>query len=98
MPSELAIILLNAAIALTAYLSVYPTLAGNNFKKIVLCDVMTSCIAVGIVGYHYWGSAYTFNLLVMEVNWLWFTLATYTAIEIPIMLWYFKRHNVLIKK
>lgn len=95
---ELTIILLNLVIALLAYLSVYPTLAGNDFNKIALFDIGTSSIALAIVGYHYWGSDYQFDLLVTEVNWFWFTLATYTAIEIPVMLWYFKKHKVVVKK
>ena len=95
---ELSIILLNVVIALLAYLSVYPTLAKNDFNKIALYDFGTSSIALTIVGYHYWGSDYQFNLLVTEVNWFWFTLATYTAIEIPVMFWYFKKHKVVVTK
>ncbi|MFZ6799070.1 hypothetical protein [Undibacterium sp. Di24W] len=96
--AELTIVLLNTALILVAYLSVYPTLAGNDFNKIALYDIGTSSIALAIVGYHYWSSDYRFNLLIIEVNWFWFTLATYTAIEIPVMLWYFKKHKVVIKK
>ncbi len=96
--AELTILLLNTAIILVAYFSVYPTLAGSDFNKIALYDIGTSSIALAIVGYHYWGSDYQFDLLVTEVNWFWFTLATYTAIEIPVMLWYFKKHKVVIKK
>jgi hypothetical protein len=97
-PPELTVILLNVGIILLAYLSVYPALAGNDFNKIALYDFGTSGITLAIVGYHYWGSDYQFNLLVTEVNWFWFTLATYTAIEIPVMLWYFKKHKVVVNK
>ena len=95
---ELTVILLNVGITLLAYLSVYPTLAGNDFNKIALYDFGTSSIALAIVGYHYWSSDYQFDLLVADVSWFWFTLATYTAIEIPVMLWYFKKHKVVVKK
>lgn len=94
---ELAVIALNTALALVAYLSVYPTLAGNNIHKIALYDLLTSCIALGIVGYHYWGSDYQFNLVISEVNWFWFTLTSYAVIEVPLMLWYFKKHEVKFK-
>lgn len=94
MSPELSIILLNIVIALLAYLSVYPTLAGNDFNKIAFYDIFTSAIALAIVGYHYWGSDYQFNLLFAEVNWFWYTLAIYTAVEIPLMWWYFKRNGV----
>ncbi len=95
---ELNIILLNIAIILVAYLSVYPTLAGNDFNKIAFYDIFTSAITLAIVGYHYWGNEYQLNLLVTEVNWFWYTLAIYTAVEIPVMLWYFKKHGVRIGK
>lgn len=98
MSPEFSIILLNIVIALLAYLSVYPTLAGNDFNKIAFYDIFTSAIALAIVGYHYWGSDYQFNLLFAKVNWFWYTLAIYTAVEIPLMWWYFKKNGVSIKR
>ncbi|MBR7800515.1 hypothetical protein [Undibacterium fentianense] len=95
--AELDIILLNLVLALVAYLSVYPALAGNDLNKIALYDLGTSGIALGIVGYHYWGSEVQFNILLADVNWFWFTLISYAAIEFPMMLWYFKKHGVKMK-
>ncbi|MFC0348253.1 hypothetical protein [Undibacterium danionis] len=95
MPSpELAVLGLNVVIVLLAYLSVYPTLAGNQIHKIAAYDTLTSSIALAIVGYHFWESPYQFNLLIADVNWFWFTLISYGVIEIPLMLWYFKKHQV----
>ena len=94
---EYTVIVLNAIIILVAYLSVYPKLAGNSFNKISFYDLFASGLALTIVGSKYWGSGQQFSLLVAEVNWFWFTLITYAVIEIPVMLWYFKKNNVEIK-
>ncbi|GAB57640.1 hypothetical protein [Rheinheimera nanhaiensis] len=94
---ELSVIVLNAVIVLVAYLSVYPKLAGNSFNKISFYDLFASGLALAIVGSKYWGSGQQFSLVVADVNWFWFTLITYAIIEIPVMLWYFKKNNVDVK-
>lgn len=93
---ELAIILLNLIIVLVAYLSIYPKLAGNNFNKISFYDIFASGFALLVVGLNYWGSGYEFNLLISTTNWFWFTLIIYGLIEIPIMVWYFKKQKVKV--
>jgi hypothetical protein len=94
---EFLVIFLNTSIILVAYLSVYPKLAGNNFKKISYYDFFMSGLALCVVGFKFWESGYEFSLLIFNVNWFWYTLATYAAIEIPIMLWYFKKNGVEMK-
>lgn len=94
---EFTVIVLNAIIILVAYLSVYPKLAGNSFNKISFYDLFASGLALVIVGAKYWGSGQQFSLIVADVNWFWFTLITYAIIEIPVMLWYFKKNNVDVK-
>lgn len=91
---EFAIILLNLMIILVAYLSIYPKLAGSNFNKISFYDLFTSGFSFFVVGLNYFGSGHEFNLLINHVNWFWFTLITYGAIEIPIAIWYLKKHKV----
>ncbi|MBU2892856.1 hypothetical protein KO495_05905 [Colwellia sp. D2M02] len=93
---ELSILLLNLVIVLVAYLSVYPKLAGNSFNKISFYDMFTSGFALLVVGLNYWGSGHEFSLLTFNVNWFWFTLVTYGAIEIPIAIWYFKKQDVKV--
>jgi len=91
---ELSILLLNLIIILVAYLSIYPKVAGNSFNKISFYDCFASGFALLVVGLHYWGSGHEFNLLISSANWFWFTFLTYGAIEIPIMIWYFKKQKV----
>ncbi|GHE89076.1 hypothetical protein [Thalassotalea profundi] len=93
---ELSVIILNFCIVLVAYFSIYPKLAGSSFEKISFYDVFASGFALLVVGLHYWESGQAFNVLLFSTNWFWFTLITYAAIEIPIMIWYFKKQKVKI--
>jgi len=47
-----------------------------------------------MAGYLFYGSDTKFSLLIVDVNWFWFSLLTYFAIEMPLMNWYFNKHNV----
>ncbi|GAW95038.1 hypothetical protein MTCD1_00637 [Colwellia marinimaniae] len=90
MSAEFSIILVNAVIILIAYVSVYPKLAGKNLNKVALFDCVASCLALVIVASKYWGTSVEFDFLMVELNWFWFTLLSYSVIEIPVALWYFK--------
>ncbi|GAA6206113.1 MULTISPECIES: hypothetical protein [Thalassotalea] len=93
---ELSIIVLNLFIILVAYISIYPKLAGNSFNKISFYDIFASGFSLVLVGFNYWESSYQFSLLVTKTNWFWFTFISYAIIEIPIMIWYFKKRKVKI--
>ena len=91
---EPPILALNLIIILVAYLSIYPKLAGNSINKISFYDLFTSGFALLVVGLNYWGSGQVFSLLFFNTNWFWFTIVTYGLIEVPIMVWYFKKKKV----
>ena len=91
---ELSILALNLIIVLVSYLSIYPKLAGDDLKKITFLDILSSGFALLVVGLNYWSSGHEFNILINNVNWFWFTLISYFVIEVPVMLWYFKKQNV----
>ncbi len=88
---ELAIMALNLTIIVVAYFSIYPKVAGYDVKKVVWCDLLASLLALLIVGYKYLGTGQEFDLLLWQVNWFWFTIISYSLIEIPVALWYFRR-------
>ncbi len=92
MSAELTIVLLNLVIIVIAYVSVYPKLAGKNMNKVALYDCAASGLAIFIVSSKYWGTAIEFEFLFMQLNWFWFTLVSYSVIEIPIALWYFREN------
>jgi hypothetical protein len=91
---ELIIILLNAVVVPVAYLLIYPKAAGSDVNKIAINDVIASAISIVVAGSMFWGSNQEFNAIFTSVNWFWFTILTYAAIEIPFMIWYCNKHNV----
>lgn len=91
---EMFLILLNIVSILSAYFYVYPKYAGSNGHKIAAYDGVLMLLVESISAYNFWGSDYRFNLLITEVNWFWFSLLTYFALEAPIMFWYFKKYDV----
>ena len=97
---ELIIILLNLTVVLISYFYIYPKAAGSDINKIAMHDLIASIICLVVAGSLYWGSDINFSLILFEVNWFWFTLISYAAIETPFMLRYFKKYGVwdLVKK
>ena len=92
--AELSIMAPELVVLAGGYLFIYPNIAGNNFNKISLCDLGCSAFVFVLVGLKYWGSGYEFSLLLFSTNWFWFTLIVYAAIEVPLAIWYFKKHGV----
>ncbi len=90
MSAELSIVLLNVVIIMIAYFSVYPKIAGKDINKVALYDCIASGLAITIVASKYWGTDAYFEFLFMQLNWFWFTLISYSVIEIPLALWYFR--------
>ena len=89
MTAELSIILLNVTILLLAYTWLYPKIAGKNLQKVAQFDFLVSALPLIIVASKYWGLAIVFDFLSYQLNWFWFTLLSYSLIEIPIAIWYF---------
>jgi hypothetical protein len=91
---ELLIIIVNVVVICIAYFFVYPRFCGSDGNKIASNDLIATAIPLLIAGYNYWGTGVEFSLIVTTVNWFWFTLSSYFIIEIPLMLWYFKKNDV----
>ncbi len=91
---EALVIVLNSIIIFSSYFLLYPKVAGNSFNKIAFFDLLSSGAALGLVGAKFWGTEQVFHLLSIELNWFWFTIISYGAVEIPVSFWYFKKYNV----
>lgn len=94
MAPELIILAINITIILIAYLYIYPKRAGSDGNKIALHDLIASLTSVIVASSLFWGSEYDFNLIITTVNWFWFTVVTYFALEVPFVIWYYKKHKV----
>jgi len=97
MTPELSIIALNVIIIVLSYLMIYPKVVGGDLNKLLLNDLIASVMAIVVAGSVYWGSNVAFDTLVTTCNWFWFTLLTYTLLEIPVMLWYLKKYKISLK-
>jgi hypothetical protein len=96
---ELQILAINAAALATAYLGLYPgmgPLSNTRATKLRLmrADALVSVTALATAGALFWGTGTRFRLLLFDVNWFWFALATLLAMELPLMLWFFRRHGL----
>ncbi|MCG7535404.1 hypothetical protein [Pseudoalteromonas sp. OOF1S-7] len=94
MSIELKVTLLNVIILCLAYFVIYPRYAGSDLKKVSIQDLIATLVSLAIVGSVYYGSGLAFSLILFEVNWAWFTIITFTLIELPLCYWYAKRHGV----
>ena len=61
--AELAVILLNLVLVCSAYFWFYPRVAGADLRKVALFDVLTTALALLIVGSKFWGSGQQFDLV-----------------------------------
>lgn len=95
MSPELIVLLLNAVLIVVAYQYVYPRWVGNNMSRLMINDVIATFISLLVTGSVYAGSEYEFSLLVMTVNWFWFSLVTYSLMEMPMAMRYMRRHQML---
>ncbi|CCQ09656.1 hypothetical protein PALB_5040 [Pseudoalteromonas luteoviolacea B = ATCC 29581] len=94
MSPELSVILLNLSALIICYGFINPRFSGSNFNKICFQDALASLVVFSIVGSIYYGKGVTFSLVIFEVNWFWFTLITYGAIELLCFMIYKKRYGI----
>lgn len=95
MSPELIILILNAVLIVIAYQVVYPRWVGNSLQKLMINDVIATFISLIVTASLYAGRDYEFSLLVMTVNWFWFSLVTYSLMEMPMAVRYMRRYQML---
>lgn len=91
---EFIIIILNVTVALLAYFVAYPRLCGSSLNRIAANDLLATGTVLLVAGVLYAGSEQEFSLLLFSTNWFWFAFITYAAIETPLMIRYFNKHNI----
>ena len=91
---ELLLALLNLVLVMITYLMIYPRFAGRNVNKLVVNDCLAMLISLAIAGAIFQDTGYDFSLLVIDVNWFWFSLTSYMLIETPFALRYIKKHKI----
>lgn len=91
---ELIILSLNLTVALLAYFVAYPTLCGCNLTRIAANDLLATGTVLLVAGVLYAGRDQEFSLLLFSTNWFWFAFITYAAIETPLLIRYFNKHDL----
>ncbi|MEL6710402.1 MAG: hypothetical protein AAFP10_07520 [Pseudomonadota bacterium] len=91
---ELIIISINLIIHFLGYLVIYPRLAGSNIKKLGTHTILSNLVALLVCGSLFWDTGIEFNLILFSVNWFWFCMTTYLAIDFPFSLYYMKQYNI----
>ena len=91
---EMVVLALNFVLVLIAYFGIYPKYCGADGNKIMRNDLLLSLISVACVALLYAGKGHKFNMLLFSSHWFWFAIISYTAIELPFMLLYFKKYHV----
>lgn len=94
MSPEFTLIMLNIVVIALSYLVIYPRVAGSDARKLAINDMLTTVVVMLVAASLFWGSEYAFNLILVEANWFWFAIISYFMMEMPVMLWYYKKHNV----
>ncbi len=95
MNPELTILLINLTVICVAVLFVYPQVAKDDLNKLMMNDLAASIIALLVAASLFMGKGIQLSLIFIEVNWFWFCLLSYMAIETPFMMFYLKRYGML---
>ena len=91
---ELQILILNIVILGVAYLGIYPSLQQKTLNKIMLIDLVLTGLALLVAGGWFMGTGVGFSLILFEANWVVFTLLTLFLMEVPVFLWFAKKHGI----
>ncbi|MEH6453068.1 MAG: hypothetical protein V7782_08520 [Psychromonas sp.] len=91
---ELLLLALNVSVLVLIFCYVYPKYCGANINKLLSNDVIATTTILVISGSLFWGTGQVFNLLIMSVNWFWFSLISYLIMEIPFALYYMKKYKI----
>ncbi|MFV0278761.1 MAG: hypothetical protein ACK5HY_16485 [Parahaliea sp.] len=91
---ELTVLFVNLVILAIAYGFIYPKRCGNDINKMVLNDLLASCVSLGIGGILFQGRDIVFNAVLFSSNWFWFCLFTYAAMEVPLFICYVSKRGL----
>ena len=95
MSPELTILVLDLVLIIFSYQIMYPRVVGNSLNKLLANDTMATLVALVVAASMYAGSGRTFNMLFFRGNWFWFTLVSYSLMELPVAMRYMIRHGMM---
>lgn len=94
MTPELQLLVLNATIVLIAYLGIYPSMRHITLARMMAADTVLTALALGVAAALFWDSGTRFSLLLFSTNWAVFAFLTLLVMEIPLFIWFCRRHDI----
>ncbi|THD84187.1 hypothetical protein E7811_00020 [Aliigemmobacter aestuarii] len=94
MPPEAVLLIVNACFLAFAYLFAYPAMKEKTAEALAKGDLAITGAALLVAGLLYWGSGQRFDLILFQANWFVFSLLTLMAMELPLFLWFCRRHGI----
>ena len=94
----LVIIGINLTMLIVAYFFLYPTFVKNSLTKLGIGDLFLSIAAWAGAGFLFAGTDTQFSLFFVTLNWFWFSLITYLALDLILFLWYCKKYKIFPPK
>ena len=94
MTPELKVLILNAAVLAVAYLGIYPSLREKTLNAMLRNDLVLTLLVLITAGALFAGAGTRFSLILLDTNWFGFTLLTSMAMELPLFLWFCKKHDI----
>lgn len=91
---ESQILILNGVILAVAYLGIYPSLQKKTLNRMMAVDLVLSAVALTVAGALFWGTGVPFNMILFQANWAVFTIVTIMLMEVPLFLWFAKKHGI----
>jgi len=94
MTPEATILIANAIFLAFAYIWVYPNLKSITTNAVMTYDLIISAAALAVAGLLYWGSGTSFSLILFDTNWAVFSIVTLLAMELPLFIWFMRKHDL----
>lgn len=91
---EAKILILNAACLAVAWFGIFPSLRDKTLMALARADALIFAAVLVAVAALFAGRGTGFSLILFETNWFTFWIVTYLAMELPLMLWFCKRHGI----
>ena len=94
MTPEAKILILNVAVLAVAYLGMYPAMRGKTLPGRPRNALALTLLVLITAGALFAGTGTRFSLILLDTNWFGFTLLTSMAMELPLFLWFCKKHDI----
>ena len=88
------VLILNAAVLGVAYLGIYPSMRQKTLGAMMRNDLVLTLLVLITAGALFVGSGIRFSLILFDSNWFVFTLLTAALMEIPLFLWFCRKHDI----